>query len=84
MLKDVLIMLFSARMQPTKCRDCRQLGMELHQQLHILDAFSQALFLLLQLSNCGTELSLFWLRVAFSSVTLPINIALRNFLLSIL
>lgn len=36
-----------------------------------------------QLSNCGTELSLLGLRSAFSSITLPINILLRNLLLGI-
>ena len=53
MLKDVLIMFRGTRMQPAECRDRRQLGMELHQQLRILDALGQALFLLFQLGNRG-------------------------------
>jgi hypothetical protein len=38
MPKDVLIMFGGTRMQAAEGRDRRQLGMELHQQLLILDA----------------------------------------------
>ena len=36
-----------------------------------------------QIANCGTEFSLLGLRTAFSSITLPIDILLRNLILGV-
>src|SRR5262245_39126566 len=52
--KDFLIMVLGTRMQSLVCRKRHQLGMELHQQLRLLDAFGQALFLLFQLGDRAT------------------------------